>query len=101
MPSSVTLTSTAPLALPDGDGDAGAVRAVVHGVLDEVAQRGGQLRLAAADGQPALAPAHQRDAGRRRDGAGAVRRPSADDAFDLHQLLLGQRVGRLCSQLDR
>ncbi len=94
MPWSVTLISTAPSRRADGDGDAGALRAVVHGVLDEVADGGDELRLAAAHGQPALAAAHDLDAAGRGGRAGAVD-GLGDHLVDRHEVLLGQRVGAL------
>jgi hypothetical protein len=93
MPWSVTVISTVPRAA-HGDGDPGALRAVADGVADEVADRGHQLRLAAAHGEPALAAAHDADALGGGDGAGAVD-GLGDDLVDRDQVLLGQRVAAL------
>ena len=76
MPWSVTAISTRPRRRGDpagGDADAGAGRAVVDGVLDEVAERGGELAAVAPDAQLGGA------AGGHRDLLGAGRLPAAVD----------------------
>jgi hypothetical protein len=53
-----------------------------------------ELGLAAADGQPALAAAHDRDAAGRGGRTGPVDR-LGDHLVDRHQARVGQRVGAL------
>jgi hypothetical protein len=66
----------------------------VHGVLDEVADRGHELGLAAADGEAAVTAAHDLDPAHRGGGTGAVHR-LGDHLVHLHEVLLRQRLGPL------
>jgi hypothetical protein len=74
-----------------GDRDPGPVRAVVDRVLDQVADRDGQLVLAAQHLQPRVDPHHQRDRAVLRVHPAAVHR-LLDHVADVHRAGVLQRV---------